>query len=164
MIVVMMMMMMAIIIIIIIEPNAQVLPSQVSSTVLSCKPSTVHVARKQTHQQQKVTVTRETSADWNVAFMCRERFPDSNTGAAECNRAQCSHMSTLWRTKLAAVALLGSGTLLGYTLKRVKLLALRYWTEELRAPLCEGKHFDTLNMCMEKQHEVGALYLVKFVW
>jgi hypothetical protein len=88
---------------------------------------------------------------------------DSNTGAAECNRALCSHMSTLWRTRLTALALVGCGTLLGDLLKRVKLLALRYATLELRAPLCEGKHFDTLNTCMEKQREVGALYIVKFV-
>jgi hypothetical protein len=72
-------------------------------------------------------------------------------------------MSALWRTKLAAVALLGCGTLLGDMLKRVKLLALRYGTLELRVPLCEGKLFDTLNTCVEQQREVDALYLVKFV-
>ena len=64
---------------------------------------------------------------------------------------------------LQLLQLLGCGTLLGDLLKRVNLLALRYASLELRAPLCEGKHFDTLNKCMEKQREVGALYIVKVV-
>ena len=43
--------------------NCSSVTLSVSSTVLSCKPITVYVARKQTHKQQKVTVTAETSAD-----------------------------------------------------------------------------------------------------
>ena len=99
-----------------------------------------------------------------VQFTWRERCPDSNRGAAECNRAQCCNMATLWRTKLAAGSLLGCRTLLSDMRNRAKLLALRYGTLELRVPLGEGKQFDTLNTCMEKQGETGALYRVKYVW
>jgi hypothetical protein len=58
---------------IVIESNAQVLPSQIRSTVLSCKSSTVYVARKQTHKHQKPQLLRRHQLIEMVQFTCGQQ-------------------------------------------------------------------------------------------